>query len=90
MKAIRFVALVAATAATLVSSPSAPAQLSSAGVLADPRLDLLRGPTVIASNDDWKTSPDLPTLLNQAFTAGLQNSERAVLLTLEPGVYTAS
>jgi hypothetical protein len=59
------------------------------GVLADPKLDVFSGSTVVASNDNW----DAPTAANFsrvgafAFTAGSRDA--ALVATLQPGSYTA-
>ena len=62
------------------------------GVLANPRLDLYQGSTVIYSNAGWGGS----TTLSNAFTAvsafplnGPTSLDAALLVTLLPGTYTA-
>ena len=60
------------------------------GVLADPMLELHRSSdgAVIASNDDWGTSVNAAEI--QATTLAPVNSkESAILITLDPGAYTA-
>ncbi len=61
-----------------------------AGVLANPVLTLVRSSdnTVVATNDDWQSGPSAAAI--QA--AGLQPgdpAESAILITLDPGAYTA-
>ncbi len=58
------------------------------GVLSDPMIELLSGQTIIARNDNWGNAPNLPDI--QA--SGLSPSsplESAILVTLDPGAYTA-
>jgi hypothetical protein len=57
------------------------------GVLANPTMQLFSGPTVIAANDDWITSPDAGQIQASGF-APLDNAESAVMMTLQPGAYT--
>jgi hypothetical protein len=68
------------------------------GVLADPRLDLYRGTTLVESNDNWGTTTlaggtgALSTTFAQvgAFALASATSRDAVLLvSLAPGTYTA-
>lgn len=64
-------------------------------VLSDPQLKLLKGGTVIAQNDNWSDSPTQAQLIAAANSAtgafpladGAKDS--AMLVTLEPGNYTA-
>lgn len=67
-----------------------PAGVASA--LLDPQLNLFRGSTLVASNDDWGGT----TVLKAAFTivgAGAlvsdTSKDAALLVTLQPGLYTA-
>jgi hypothetical protein len=62
------------------------------GILANPRLDLYQGSTLIQSNDDWGGS----TTLTNVFTAvnafqlnGPTSLDAVLLVTLPPGSYTA-
>ena len=58
------------------------------GLLADPVVDLYSGSTVIASNDDWNDA----TNAAQIQATGLAPTdalESAILITLNPGAYTA-
>jgi hypothetical protein len=62
------------------------------GVMADPKLELFSGPTVIASNDNWGGDPQLTTVCASigAFAVNDGTSKDAMLLvTLAPGSYTA-
>ncbi len=62
------------------------------GVLANPRLDLYRGSTVIQSNDDWGGTAALTNAFASvgAFAiASTASRDAALLLTLDPGSYTA-
>ena len=56
--------------------------------LANPKLDLYSGQTVIASNDDWATATNAAALTASGF-APENAQEAAVLVTLSPGAYTA-
>jgi hypothetical protein len=67
-------------------------QYGLTGVLEDPRLELYSGSTVVASNDDWGTNASevlaAVTLTGAApFPAGSKDS--ALVITLNPGAYTA-
>ena len=65
--------------------------LAAAGVpnaLANPRLDLYSGQTVIASNDDWGGAANAAAIQSSGF-APANAQEAAILLTLGPGAYTA-
>jgi len=64
------------------------------GALADPRLELFSGETVIAANDDWSASANASDIAANAarlgafpFTPGTRDA--ALLATLAPGAYTA-
>ena len=56
--------------------------------IANPRMDLFSGQTVIASNDDFGTAPNLAALNASGF-APSNALESAILTTLNPGAYTA-
>lgn len=61
--------------------------------LANPQLTLLRGSTVIKTNDDWFRDPDAASIRAAAASAGAFSLEStsldaAVLSFLEPGAYT--
>jgi Tol biopolymer transport system component len=65
--------------------------LTAAGVpnaLANPVLNLYSGQTVIASNDNWQTAANAATLQSSGFAPSNAN-EAAILMTLNPGAYTA-
>jgi hypothetical protein len=65
--------------------------------LANPRVDVYSGSTVVATNDDWGTqlgnvtAADIATAGGQvgAFSFGAGSTDAAVLTTLRPGAYTA-
>ncbi len=64
------------------------------GVLIDPQLNIFSGETVIVSNDDWVEFPDAQntaTIGSQVGALALSptSADAAILVTLEPGVYTA-
>ncbi len=66
------------------------AQYGVSGVLANPRLDLYQGTTLIQSNDDWGGSTTLSNAFNAVSAFQLTSPLDAVLLvTLPPGSYTA-
>lgn len=63
-----------------------------AGTLADPRLQLLSGSTVVAQNDDWGSDPaNTLTLYSSvgAFALPAGSRDSALARTLQPGSYTA-
>ncbi len=64
------------------------------GVLNRPKLTLYKGASVVASNGDWKVGTDPVALRRAAIDCGafpLQETghDAAMLITLEPGAYTA-
>jgi subtilisin family serine protease/outer membrane protein assembly factor BamB len=64
------------------------------GVLSDPRLDLYKETNVIQSNDNWGTSDnqaELEATMRQvgAFAIPSTSKDAAMVVTLEPGAYTA-
>ncbi|MBK7660285.1 MAG: hypothetical protein IPJ28_14645 [Betaproteobacteria bacterium] len=59
-----------------------------ANAIANPRLELYSGPTVIASNDDWGAAGNAAALQATGF-APSSAQEAAILTTLAPGAYTA-
>jgi len=71
------------------ASGPALAQFGVTGVLADPVLTLYSGQNVIAQNDDWNLAqaPDFASVGAYAWTAGSKDS--ALVVTLQPGIYTA-
>ena len=64
----------------------APFNLPSA--LANPTLDLFQGSTLIASNDDWGTAANKQAIINIGM-APPNSLESAILISLNPGAYTA-
>ncbi len=64
------------------------AALGVPGVLANPMMGLYSGPTNIASNDNWGSAANAAAIAatGQAPTDAL---ESAILITLNPGPYTA-
>ena len=61
------------------------------GVMADPKLDLFSGQTVINANDNWGGGGTLATAFASvgAFALGNASKDAAILVTLTPGSYTA-
>jgi uncharacterized delta-60 repeat protein len=64
------------------------------GLLADPRLELYRGATSLAANDDWSSSPAAAAIATATtrvggFALASGSADAALLVTLEPGSYTA-
>jgi outer membrane protein assembly factor BamB/subtilisin family serine protease len=77
--------------------PSLAAQgLNANDLLADPTVDVYKGQTVIASNDNWgtganSTASEITSLASQLGATPLSSSDTksaALILTLNPGVYT--
>jgi hypothetical protein len=65
--------------------------LAAAGVvgpLANPRLQLFSGQTEIGNNDNWQSAANAATLQAMGF-APADSLESAILVTLNPGAYTA-
>jgi len=58
------------------------------GVLANPTLQLYSGSTVIASNDDWQSATNAAAIQATGL-APASALESAILITLQPGAYTA-
>ena len=68
--------------------------LGVTGAMADPVLTLFRGNQVIFANDDWGSSADPALLAAEATRLGatalaVGGKDAALLVTLDPGVYTA-
>ena len=58
------------------------------GALADPTLEIRSGNTLVAANDNWRDAPNVAEI--QASTVAPTNDlESAILMTLQPGAYTA-
>ena len=64
------------------------AQFGVPNTLADPVLTLYSGQTAIASNDDWTLSTNVAAIQASGF-APTNGFESAILVTLNPGAYTA-
>ena len=82
------------TAKTVLIRASGPAlaALGLTGTLTDPKVDLFAGSTVIASNSGWGGSPQIAaaSAASGAFAwTSLTSADSAILVTLEPGAYTA-
>ena len=58
------------------------------GALQDTVLQLFAGAAVIASNDDWQSSPDAAVIQSSGF-APSDARESVIRITLNPGAYTA-
>ena len=58
------------------------------GALGNPLLQLFAGATVIAANDDWVVAPNAGAIEASGFAPG-DARESAILVTLQPGAYTA-
>lgn len=59
------------------------------GVMADPRLSLVRGTAIVADNDNWLAA-DAPVMASVgAFAMAAGSKDAAVLASLSPGAYTA-
>ena len=75
---------------TVVARARGPS-LAASGVpntLADPMLQLFSGQTMIAGNDDWRGASNQAELQASGF-APADDRESAILITLNPGAYTA-
>ena len=83
---------VSGSAMTVVITAKGPslAQFGIANPLADPTLTLVRisDGAVIATNDNWQTAPNAGELQASGF-APSNGLEAAILITLDPGLYTA-
>ena len=84
------------TAKTLLIRGVGPALASFgvSGALGNPRIDLYRGSTVVASNDDWSSLPNAFQISAAAVSVGafalpVDGKDAAILVTLPPGTYTA-
>ena len=65
--------------------------LASAGItnfLANPQLQLVFGNGTVVTNDDWQTEANAVAILSSGFAPSNSN-ESAILITLDPGPYTA-
>jgi hypothetical protein len=61
------------------------------GVLANPRLQLFSGATLLVENDDWASNATLSAAFaaTNAFTLLPNSADSALVATLSPGAYTA-
>ncbi|MBM3852049.1 MAG: hypothetical protein FJ399_02730 [Verrucomicrobia bacterium] len=61
------------------------------GVLADPKLDVYSGSTLVQTNDNWGGTSALSTAFTQvgAFALPANSQDAVLLLTLQPGAYSA-
>jgi hypothetical protein len=64
------------------------------GLLADPKIRLMHGSTVVAENDNWSDGADADSVAATAAAVGAQplasgSKDAALLLYLAPGIYTA-
>ena len=64
------------------------------GVLADPKLQLFTGTTFLQENDNWGTSTNAAQIAGAsaavgAFALALESKDAVLLLTLQPGSYSA-
>ena len=77
------------TVAIVATGPSL-AAFGIPGVLANPTITLVRSSdqTVVASNDDWASATNAAQLTAEGFAPSHPN-EAALLVTLQPGAYTA-
>ncbi len=57
------------------------------GALADPTIDFYRGSQLILSNDNWKS--DNQSGIQATGIPPKNDKEAAILVTLDPGAYTA-
>lgn len=68
--------------------------LGVTGALADPKLQLFKGSTVIFENDNWSAGADATDIANAATSCGASSlpvgsKDAAILVSLAPGVYSA-
>jgi hypothetical protein len=64
------------------------------GVLADPKLTLYAGSTQTAENDNWSDATNASAISTAATTVGASvlasgSKDAAILVTLQPGIYSA-
>ena len=65
------------------------AALGVAGTVADPVLTVLSGDTVVAGNDNWDPALASEFARAGAFEWAPGSADAAVIVTLDPGAYTA-
>lgn len=65
--------------------------LGVSGALANPKLELYSGTTRLSVNDDWAGSAEIASAATSVGAFALPNASRdsAILVTLQPGSYTA-
>jgi hypothetical protein len=75
---------------TVLITARGPSLLASGvpNVLADPKLDLYSGQSILASNDNWGSALNA-SAIQSATGAPTNPVESAILATLQPGAYTA-
>jgi hypothetical protein len=73
---------------TVLIRARGPSMPGVTGVLSNPSLQLFSGLTVIASNDDWGTASNAAAITATGL-APTNSLESAILITLQPGAYTA-
>jgi hypothetical protein len=80
------------TSIRLVVRAIGPSLSGVQGTLADPKLVIHRGTTLVKSNDNWGGGATLSTLFKQAGLSTLNSwsKDAAVEMTLAPGTYTAT
>ena len=66
-------------------------QFGVTGVLADPKLDVFNGTTLVQTNDNWGGTPALIATFAQvgAFALPAASRDAVLQLTLQPGAYSA-
>jgi hypothetical protein len=66
-------------------------QFGVTGQLADPKLELYSGSTLLATNDNWEESAGLTDMFTRvgAFPLAPGSRDAAMVITLKPGGYTA-
>ncbi len=68
--------------------PTLFASFGLASALADPRLDLMSGSTLVASNDNWLAADTTAIAAAGAFPLNAGSGDAAIVTTLAPGTYT--
>jgi hypothetical protein len=78
--------LVRAVGPTLGAAP-----FNVPGTMADPKIELYHGTTVLASNDNWGGGSELAAVFSRtgAFALPAASRDAALLASLPPGAYTA-
>lgn len=69
--------------------PTLVASFGLAAGLGDPRLDLLSGSTIVASNDNWNLADADAMSAAGAFPLNVGSGDAAIVTTLRPGTYTS-